>query len=531
MTSPHRQLQRLLENGDLLGERYRIGERVGAGAYGMIFRARDEKTGRNVAVKAIPPSARERSETAVGRFQREMKVIRSLNHPNIISLLDWGRTDEAMIYMILEFIDGDTLDGVVRDNPMDLDIALDTTRQLVQALEAAHREGVIHRDLKPANVMLADKDERRYLVKVLDFGMAKLLEPLDDDSIVDLTSEGMAVGTPRYIAPEQARGHEVGPHTDLYAVGLLLYEMLTGLQAVQAATVQDAVAAHVSKKRLELEAIDMVPPIVRPLLCKLVEKKARRRYQSASEVLSLLDQLMNQSLQLGPQSSGAEFGPKMSDGSGDFTGGGGLAASGRHGDDGRRYSEGGEKGLKLELQACGEELELDYRDHSPGEYRHGGAHERKMVLPRGDREKRRKRALRDRWFRPPRQPSEWAEGVLSVILVPLAFVTVGAQAAPLEYMPRLLLSMTAPAVALIWAGTRRSGEWSRTLGRTGWICCLAAIGLSLAFGPDEVMTELLRSPAWFLRPLEAIPAVELLEAFVVWLSRQWAQLLGAVFSQ
>src|SRR5690554_180844 len=238
MSSPHRRLQQLIRQGDLLVGRYRIGRRVGAGAYGMIFSAVDEITSERVAIKAIPPADSQSSETAAGRFQREMKVIRALVHANIISLYDWGRTDQGLIFMVLEYIEGETLDQIAHASPLSLEVALD--------------HGVIHRDLKPANVMLTPTRYGGYKVKVLDFGMAKLLSKIEDESIVDLTREGIAVGTPRYIAPEQARGLPVGPAADMYAVGLLFYEMLAGEQAVKASSVQDAISAHVSRKPLEL---------------------------------------------------------------------------------------------------------------------------------------------------------------------------------------------------------------------------------------------------------------------------------------
>ncbi len=274
--------------GELLHERYRIGDAIGTGAYGEIFSAIDEQTGAQVAIKALPLGIRDINDTARGRFHREMMIIRNLDHPNIIGIYDWGETDNQVVFMALEYVDGHTLERIVRNQPMTWEHAFDVVVQLIQALQAAHRQGVIHRDLKPANIMLSRKADGFYVVKVLDFGMAKVLARMEDESIIELTREGIAVGTPRYIAPEQARGLPIGPTADLYAVGLLLYEMLTGVQAVTANSVELAVRAHVSPEPLDLAAIEQIPVAVRAVLRKLLEKQVENRYQDAAEVLDAL---------------------------------------------------------------------------------------------------------------------------------------------------------------------------------------------------------------------------------------------------
>ena len=286
MASPSEIVQQYIRPGDRVGGRYQIEGFVGAGAYGAIFSAIDLETMERVAVKALPPANDGMNRTAIGRFQREMKVISRLRHPNIIAMYDFGETEQRIVYMILEFIDGQTLFDLCNQNKLDDAQALDVTTQIASALAEAHAKGVVHRDLKPQNVMVVQQPNGRYLVKVLDFGMAKLLTGSDDSSIVQLTREGVAVGTPRYIAPEQARGKDVGPWSDLYALGLLMYEAFTGERAVKADTIESAIIAHVSPEPLELEEIDDVPKYVRPVLFKLIEKKIKRRYQSAGEVLS-----------------------------------------------------------------------------------------------------------------------------------------------------------------------------------------------------------------------------------------------------
>ncbi len=499
MAKLHQQMQELIGQDDLLADRYRIGRRIGAGAYGMIFHAVDEDTGESVAIKAIPPQAGQQSATAVARFQREMKVIRNLEHPNIITLHDWGRTDTGLVFMVLEFIEGQTLDDVVRDDPMDADVAIDTTRQLAAALYSAHKEGVIHRDLKPANVMLTPRSEGKYVVKVLDFGMAKVLSPLgDESSVMDLTSEGMAVGTPRYIAPEQARGLEVGPATDLYAVGLLMYEMFTGVKAVDADNVKEAVTAHVSEQPLELKKIDKVPPFVRPVLQRLVEKDAELRVQSGRQLDELLQKA--RAVDRRRESSGSKHG-------------GSRSAEQFH--QSSAVNPLDPSALDLELELGGDEP-LNNTKSSDGIER---------GLRSSSEEAARRQAMRDRWFRPPRTPGEWFEGAISMAFIPVAMMAVGAQAGSWDFAARSLLSFSPALVALALALLRDSADWGESFGRLCWMCCAVAIVIAHLLGPQQMATSLLLDPVWILEPLDGVPAVGVLESVMRWVSSQWAELV------
>lgn len=514
---------KLLRVGDVLEDRYRIEGGIGEGAFGKVFRAVDQEGGGAAAVKAIPPTISERSETALGRFRREMKVIRNLEHPNIIALYDWGRTEQGVIYMILEFVDGQTLEEVVRHNPMDQEVARQTARQLAGGVDAAHEAGVIHRDLKPANVMLIPDDERGYRVKVLDFGMAKVLSPLGDESLHDLTREGVAVGTPRYIAPEQARGQQVGPTADLYAVGLLMYEMFTGVPAVKATTMEAAVAAHVSKTPLELDEFDLVPAQMQPILTRLLEKDRDRRFQSGAELMDALDDPKWYRQSILPDTSNVDVGPALGDVTGDFFGAGGL---------GTEESESDAEGTSMQVRAdpgvLGGAEELELEDVEPlGSDVDGTAQGANGGRRAGaeEEERRRKRAMRDQWFRPPRTGAEWLEALFSATLIPLAVMMVGAQAAGWDPTPRLLLGLAPTVVALGWAISREGGEWSASFGRRCWICCLVAIAAAHAMGPGDLATELTRNPGWFLRPVEQWPGMDVVSAAVSWVSRQWASIL------
>lgn len=515
---------RLLHRGQLLHGRYRIKDGIGEGAFGTIFRAVDEKKSRSVAVKTIPPRIRHRSSTAHGRFRREMKVIGNLDHHNIIKLYDWGETENDILFMILEFIDGMTLHEVVESNPMSLDCAIDTVRQIALAIDVAHRHGVIHRDLKPTNVMLMADGDDRYQVKVLDFGMAKLVTPLDDESIMDLTSEGVAVGTPRYIAPEQARGRDVGPMTDLYAVGLLMYEMLTGVRAVEATSVTEAVAAHVSTDPLDLDEIDMVPAPARPLLFQLLEKDPSRRLQSGTELVERLEELDRRRTSDLLDMSSAEVGPALGDVAGDFLGAGKtVSSSGGDREAGDKKATAFPPGVAVE-----EELELDYDRMGRQEAQRHESDEERLTDAQRQRRKTVARAKRARWFRPPRHASEWGEAVISLMLIPLALMMVGAQASGWDYVPRLAIGLAAPLVAFGWALSRQTGDWAQSFGRRCWLCCLAAIVIAHLLGPTELATELTSNPGWFLRPLESFPGAEQMATVVTWISRHWAGVIFAI---
>ncbi|RAL25444.1 hypothetical protein DL240_04330 [Lujinxingia litoralis] len=506
MNEPHRRLQQLIRPGDLLEQRYRIGQRVGAGAYGMIFSAVDELTSERVAIKAIPPADSPASETAIGRFQREMTVVRTLVHSNIISLYDWGRSGQGLIFMVLEYVEGETLDKVVHHNPMRAEVAIDVIRQIAMALQVAHEHGVIHRDLKPANVMLSPTRYGGYKVKVLDFGMAKVLSKLEDESIVDLTREGIAVGTPRYIAPEQARGLPVGPAADMYALGLLFYEMLAGEQAVRAASVDDAISAHVSRKPLELPQLAAIDSRLHGLLRALLEKDPDQRLPGASELLQALDRIERGQDASSPVAISEVRGPAMGE-QVDI-----LASVDP--DTFRRKRSARE--VVGGLLGAGEKLELDYdayKEHHRAD---------------SDPVMRRRRLRLDRWFRPPRSIGEWAEVCLSLVVVPMAFLMIGAQASEFGYGLRLMTAASPAVLALVWSLVSTSTDWSNSLGRVAWQLALGAAVVAHLFGPVELAGEMARDPVWFVQAADPAGPLRVMGAGAAWFSQHWSALVLTV---
>lgn len=198
--------------------RYEILEEIGRGAMGTVYRARDPLIERTVAIKTVPiAQLRQEGTGAESRFLREAKSAGRLSHPNIVTIYDVGEAD-GLAYIAMEFLSGTTLRELMDKGPMPLDLALDTATQMAEALAFAHQHGVIHRDIKPANVVVTEQYGR---IKLTDFGIAHLANS-------EHTQAGQMLGSPRYMSPEQAMGHEVDGRSDIFSLGAMLYEMLTG---------------------------------------------------------------------------------------------------------------------------------------------------------------------------------------------------------------------------------------------------------------------------------------------------------------
>src|SRR5215472_12100909 len=263
--------------GDRLGP-YEILAAIGAGGMGEVYRAHDPRMGRDIAIKLSHAQFSE-------RFEREVRAVAALSHPNICTIYDVGSN-----YYVMELVDGPTLADRIEQGPIPLNEALDIARQIADALEAAHEKGVVHRDLKPANIKLKADGT----VKVLDFGLAKLgvhgdsATPSGGNSgtiTMGATQAGQILGTPSYMSPEQARGKTVDRRTDTWAFGVVLYEMLTGKQAFAGETMTDIMAAVVQHD----PDLTHVPASMRPLLTRCFEKDPKRRLREASDGLLLLD--------------------------------------------------------------------------------------------------------------------------------------------------------------------------------------------------------------------------------------------------
>ncbi len=270
-----------LASGTQLGQ-YEIASPLGKGGMGEVFRARDTKLERDVAIKVLP-TALSRDPERVLRFQREARALAALNHLNIGAIYGFEQVGDVR-FLVLELIEGDTLADRLKAGPLPVDETLAIGKQIAEALEAAHANGIVHRDLKPANI----KVDAEGHVKVLDFGLAKALSEHEPSSGVtdaaasptitaDFTRPGVILGTAAYMSPEQARGRPIDKRTDIFSFGCVLYQCLTGDNLFGGETVSDSIGA-VLHKQPDWDAIPPhTPPTVQLLLRRCLAKDRKQR--------------------------------------------------------------------------------------------------------------------------------------------------------------------------------------------------------------------------------------------------------------
>jgi serine/threonine protein kinase/Flp pilus assembly protein TadD len=276
-----------LSVGDQLGP-YKILGPLGAGGFGEVYRGRDTRLDRDVAIKVLPE--RFATSSARERFLREARACSALSHPNICAIYDLGDVD-GRPFLVMELLEGKTLRRYMGSQPVDPEKALDFAIQLTRALEAAHAKGIIHRDIKPANVIIGSKGQ----VKVLDFGLAKISTASSDEetAIMDgLTVPGAVMGTYAYMSPEQARGGVVDARSDIWSLGVILYEMATGSQPFTGSTAAVVLESLLTQRPAPLRQRNpKAPAELEPIILKALEKEPSRRYQSALELLTDLERI------------------------------------------------------------------------------------------------------------------------------------------------------------------------------------------------------------------------------------------------
>jgi serine/threonine-protein kinase len=276
--------------GRVLGGRYAIESVLARGGMGIVYRARHLAVGRPVAVKILRADLARNTE-ALARFHREAQAAAAIGHPHIIEVIDFGHGPEGDAYLVMELIDGIDLAGLLRrEGPLPVSRALGIARQVADALSAAHAKGIVHRDLKCENVMVLSRDDGDY-AKVLDFGISKVLE--DDQGRAPITRDGVVLGTPQYMAPEQGSdGALVDHRADLYALGCILFELLTGTLPYDGKTPMEVMYKHnhAAIPRPSSRVTEVrIPPAVDALVMRLLAKSRDDRYPDARVAVAALD--------------------------------------------------------------------------------------------------------------------------------------------------------------------------------------------------------------------------------------------------
>jgi serine/threonine protein kinase len=282
--------------GTLLAGRFRILELMGEGSVGEVYLAEHDILNRKMVIKVLKRHL-EHDKTVVERFRREARAASHLDHPNIVFVADFGQTEDGRFYLVMEYIPGESLEqqmDAIAPRLLSVSLTLEILHQVAGALHAAHDSGVVHRDLKPANILLGQTRSGRAQVKVLDFGLAKIME---DDLLPLLTMEGEVFGTPAYMSPEQSRGESVDARTDLYSFGATAYEMVTGDVPFPSDTLVELFVAHQEQEPADPSTLrshleDPIPSQLAQIILRCLNKGPAQRPGSAKELWDELGLLL-----------------------------------------------------------------------------------------------------------------------------------------------------------------------------------------------------------------------------------------------
>lgn len=276
--------------GKALSSEYQILELIGTGGWSRVYKAKRNSKDDHVAIKVLHSHLLFDQES-VSRFEREAKSQAGLSHPNICRVFDYNRLDTGQPYIVMEYLDGESLSAVLRrKGKLDASTAVPIFADCCRGLKAAHEQGIVHRDVKPANIfLLGNSDSGKQQIKLLDFGMAKIIV----GGHPDLTQTGTAFGTVQYMSPEQALGERIDGRSDLYALGCVMYETLTGKKVFEGRTAFGVMEQHVRKEPKPFRDVDPITKVSAALegvVMKALAKNADDRYQSAGELVDALEQ-------------------------------------------------------------------------------------------------------------------------------------------------------------------------------------------------------------------------------------------------
>jgi HAMP domain-containing protein/predicted Ser/Thr protein kinase len=285
VTAPAAAAAQELAPGALFAGRYRIEQILGRGGMGVVYKAVDAQLDETVAIKTLPGDVMQRSPEDLERFKREIRLARKITHRNVLRTYDYGEA-EGVYFISMEFVRGYTLSELseeVENRQMAPRVAVGVSRQICRGLQVAHEQGIIHRDIKPQNVLIDHKGE----VKLMDFGIARMAEAPEA-----MTQAGLIVGTPHYMSPEQVQGKQLDPRSDVYSMGVLIYEMLVGRRPFESSSLTGVLTAHITEK--PKPPIELRPEIgrdINAIVMKCLEKDPKSRYSNAGELLHDLDSL------------------------------------------------------------------------------------------------------------------------------------------------------------------------------------------------------------------------------------------------
>ena len=275
-------MKNLFENGKAFADRYQFLEKLGEGGMGVVYKVRDIKLDKIVALKTLLPDV---SESAKMRFQQEARAVAKLDHPNIIKVYDFGVSEESVPFLVMDFLDGTGVDEEIKKKKYFLvEEAIPLIRSMLLGLEHAHSHRILHRDLKPSNMVLCNWEGEQVL-KLLDFGLAKLQEEQGQ------TKTGITIGSPGYIAPEQAEGKKVDAGADIYSVGCIIFEMLTGRTPFQSDNPLSLMLMHsqVEPPKISEVAPQEIPKNFEDIVSRCLKKEPQERFGSVSQILAALE--------------------------------------------------------------------------------------------------------------------------------------------------------------------------------------------------------------------------------------------------